>query len=286
MVENIPDDKLDEQVVRDYFSEFGTVLEVSMQTNRHLALVKFDDHAAAKRAWSSPKAVFDNRFVKVYWYKPPTKPETNGQQPSSATKEPFDLEAFERQQSEKQKLYEEKMRKRKEMEETRQALEKQREELLKKQQEEKAKLMQKLGQKAASTDAETNGHQEEKTTTTSGEENVSEKTKALRAQLAALEAEAKSLGIDPNTATESPQPTRGRGRGYYPSYRGRGWYAPRGRGYDPSYRGGYRGRGAFRGRGGVLRLDNRPKRVAVSGVEFDAEKDEALKQYLIVGAPS
>lgn len=286
VVENIPDDKLDEQVVRDYFSEFGTVLEVSLQANRHLALVKFDDHAAAKRAWSSPKAVFDNRFVKVYWYKPPTKPETNGaQRPASATKgEPFDREEFERHQSEAQRLYEEKMRKRKEMEEARQALEKQREELLKKQQEEKAKLMEKLGKKGASIEAETNGQHEEKTTTTppSGEEHVSEKTKALRAQLAALEAEAKSLGIDPNAATESPPPSRGRGRGY-PSYRGRGWYAPRGRGYDPSYRGGYRGRGAFRGRGGVLRLDNRPKRVAVSGVEFDAEKDEALKQYLIVG---
>ncbi|KAL1963148.1 hypothetical protein VTN77DRAFT_8691 [Rasamsonia byssochlamydoides] len=285
VVENIPEDKFDEQVIRDYFSEFGNIVEVTMQSYKHLALVKFDDHAAAKRAWSSPKAVFDNRFVKVYWYKPPNKTETNGTQrpPSGTTTKgpgglPIDKEEFERQQAEAQRQYEERMRKRKEMEEARLALEKQREELLKKQQEEKAKLMQKLGK---ATQDETNGHHDEKTETSGADDNVSEQTKKLRAQLAALEEEAKSLGIDPNAATESPYPSRGRGRGY-PGYRGRGWYAPRGRGYDPSYRGGYRGRGAFRGRGAsVLRLDNRPKRVAISGVEFDSEKDEALKQYLI-----
>ena len=39
-----------------------------------------------------------------------------------------------------------------------------------------------------------------------------------------------------------------------------------------------------RGGGGssVLRLDNRPKRVAVTGVVLNSEQDEALRQYLTV----
>lgn len=307
VVEQIPEDKCDEQTVRDFFSQYGNIVEVTMQPYKRLALVKYDSYAAAKRAWSSPKVIFDNRFVKVYWYKPTDKAEPNGgQRPPSTTPSGtthFDKEEFEKQQAEAQRAYEERMRKRKEMEEAKKALERQREELLKRQQEEKAKLIQKLAEKGNLKEAEellsqTNGHKEEeqqkqKSTSPAAadDSNVSEQTKQLRAQLAALEAEAKSLGIDPNSveSSTSSYPYRGRGRGGWPGSRGRGGYAPRGRGYDPYYRGGYygyRGRGApFRGRGGVLRLDNRPKRVAVSGVEFNSEKDEALRQYLIVSHP-
>lgn len=283
VVENIPDEKFNEQAIREYFAEFGNIEEVTMQGfKKQLALIRYDDHEAAKRAWSSPKAVFDNRFVKVYWYKPEkaAKTETNGAARKDFTDTPMiDREEIERRQAELQRQHEERMRKRQELEEARKALEKQREELLKRQQEEKAKLMAKLG-KPLDTETKKEPGQ--------GEETVSEQTKALRAELAALEEEAKSLGIDPNAS--SPPATRGRGRGYgYPGsyYRGRGGFPPRGRGYDPTYRGGFRGRGGFpRGRGGVLRLDNRPKRVAVSGVEFTPERDEALRQYLIVCLPS
>lgn len=284
VVEQIPEDKFNEESIREFFSQFGNIVEVTLQAPRHLALVKYDTYESAKAAWSSPKVIFDNRFVKVYWYKPRGKPDANGGQrhtPSTpmdteADATPFDKEEFERQQLEAQKAHEERMKKLKETEEARQALEKQREELLRKQQEEKARLLERLKEKGALNGAEElNGDKAE----SPADENVSEQTKQLRAQLAALEAEAKSLGIDPN----NPQPStsfRGRGRGA--PYRGRGGFPPRGRGYDPSFRGGFRGRGAFRGRGGVLRLDNRPKRVAVSGVEFDSSKDEALRQYLIV----
>lgn len=241
---------------------------------KSLAVIKFEDHEAARRAWSSPKAIFDNRFVKVYWHKSHHKPDSNGQAAGGDQDTPmFDREEFEKQQAEAQKLHEERMKKRKEAEEARLALEKQREELMKKQQEEKAKLLKRLGEgSGASAEAEENG------SAAAGDENASEQTKALRAQLAALEAEAKSLGIDPENGAQS---FRGRGRGL-------GGYRGRGRGFDPSFRGSYRGsfrgRGAPRGagRGGVLRLDNRPKRVAISGVDLNSEKDEALRQYLIV----
>ncbi|KAL5364526.1 hypothetical protein BJX96DRAFT_136214 [Aspergillus floccosus] len=280
VVEQIPEDKLDDANVREFFSQYGEIVDLSIQPHRKLALITYDSHAAAKKAWSSPKVIFDNRFVKVYWHKP--KSDKNGDQRAGShegkPEEPaFNQEEFEKQQEEAQKAYEEKMKKRKETEEAKQALEKQREELLKKQQEEKERLMRKLGGGAAS-----NGDQSPDGASQSlADDTASEQTKQLRAQLAALEAEAKSLGIDPSSA-EAGSPFyrgRGRGRGAF----GRGGFAPRGRGgYDPSYRGGYRGRGGVaRGRGGVLRLDNRPRRVAVSGVEFNPEKDEALRQFLI-----
>jgi hypothetical protein len=279
-VEQIPEDKFNDQAVREFFSEFGIIVEVTLKPYKHLALVKYDTYAEAKRAWSSPKVIFDNRFVKVYWFKPDPRADAGGpphQGEPAAAGTPFDEEEFQKQQAEKQKAFEEKLQKRKEAEEQRRQLEKQREELLKKQQEEKEKLMARLGKSTDSAEGSTagdapNGKQ-------ASDEKTSEQTKALRAQLAALEAEAKSLGIDPSASA------RGRGRGAG-GYRGRGgFYQSYGRGYDPSFsRGGFRGRGAPRGRGGVWRLDNRPKKVAVSGVEFDNARDEAFREYLLVSS--
>jgi hypothetical protein len=294
VVEQIPEEKFDEKIVRDFFSEFGNIVEVTMKPYKHLALVKYDTWAAARRAWASPKVIFENRFVKVYWFKPGIKTETNGAHPASSNsptdnrrdKKPFDQEEFEKHQAEAQKSYEDKLKKRKETEEARLALEKQKEDLLKRQQEEKTKLLQRLGGKGGSSD-ESNSlvqttNQENGKATSPVDDNASEQTKSLRAQLAALEAEAKSLGIDPSASEEPPFTQRGRGRGWGGYRSGRGFYTPRGRGHDPSIRGGYRGRGGPRGRGGVLRLDNRPKRVAVSGVEFNTARDEALRQFLVV----
>lgn len=268
VVEQIPEDKLDEAAIRDFFSQYGTITEVSIQAHKKLALITYDTHASAKQAWSSPKVIFDNRFVKVYWYKP--KPEKNGD--ATQTETPFNREEFEKQQEEAQKTHEEKQKKRQETEEAKQALDKQREELLQKHQEEKEKLSQRLG------GADTSNGTQPAGASAAVDDNANDQTKQLRAKLASLEAEATSLGLDPHNADTSAGGYRGRGRG---GYRGRG-FVPRGRGYNPSYR----GRGAPRGRGGVLRLDNRPRRVAVSGVEFNSDKDEALRQFLIVSRPS
>ena len=279
VVEQIPDDKLDEFTVRDFFSQYGDITDISLQPHRKLALITYGDHATAKAAWSSPKVIFDNRFVKVYWHKPKAdrdhdqRPGANGNREGS---QPFDAEEFQRQQEEAQKSYEEKHKQRQETEKAKQDLEKQREELLKKQEEEKQRLLQRLGGGTTSGSATPEGG----ATQSPSDENASEQTKQLRAQLAALEAEAKSLGLDPNNSPDTGSSFRGRGRGFG----GRGGFAPRGRGYDSSFRGSYRGRGGFpvRGRGGVLRLDNRPKRVAVSGIKPNSEQDEAFRQFLIV----
>ncbi|KAL3469410.1 hypothetical protein BJX99DRAFT_241365, partial [Aspergillus californicus] len=279
VVEQIPEDKFDDLTVREFFSQYGEITDLSLQPYKKLALITYGDHPAAKRAWSSPKVIFDNRFVKVYWHKPKGERSHDQHGNASETREepqPFDLEKFQEQQEEVQKAHEEKLKRRKETEEARQALEKQRDELLKKQQEERQRLLQKIGG-STSTSASPDGA----TAQSPNDENTSDQTKQLRAQLAALEAEAKVLGLDPSNSPDTNSSYRGRGRG---GYLGRGGFPPRGRGYDPSHRGSYRGRGGgfpARGRGGVLRLDNRPKRVAVSGIKPDSEQDEAFRQFLI-----
>ncbi|KAL4961933.1 CCCH zinc finger and RRM domain protein [Aspergillus stella-maris] len=274
VVEQIPDDKLDDFTVRDFFSQYGEIADISLQPHKKLALITYNDHATAKAAWSSPKVIFDNRFVKVYWHKPRGERNNDARNGSREEALAFDPEEFQRQQEEAQKVYEEKAKQRQETEKAKQNLEKQREELLKKQEEEKQRLLQRIGG-ATGTSSGSATPDGTGATQSPSDENASEQTKQLRAQLAALEAEAKSLGLDPNANSTS---FRGRGRG-------RGGFAPRGRGYDPSYRGSYRGRGGFNprggGRGGVLRLDNRPKRVAVTGIKPNSEQDEAFRQFLI-----
>lgn len=300
VVEQIPEEKFDEQSVRDFFTDFGKVVEVTMQPYKRLALVKYDDYAAARRAYDSPKVIFDNRFVKVYWYNPNSLPTpsataiatTSLPTTTKGEEQLFDREKFERDALAAQKKLEEKKAQMKEMEEKRQALEKQKEELAQKQAEEKRKLLEKLAAKGIvarvdtpMTDAPTNG------TNGADDSKVSAHTKALREKLAELEAEAKSLGLD-SALSDPPYAYRGRGRGRGRGGSYRGWegfasQASRGAGYE-SFRGSLRGRGPTFGgvRGsGKYNLDNRTKKVAVSGVDFAIpENDEALRQYLLVSS--
>lgn len=285
VVEQIPEEKFDEQSVKDFFSEFGSITEVTMQPYKRLALVKYDDYTSARRAYDSPKVIFDNRFVKVYWYKPstlPTPPVTARiSSESSKPKEdepPFDKEEFERNAMAAQKKLEEKKAQMKEMEAKRQILEKQKEELAQKQADEKRRLLEKLKAKGITgdttmTDSAING------TSNADDSKVSAHTKALRDKVAELEAEAKSLGLDSALSDHAPRGRgRGRGRG---SYRGWEGFAGHAGAFDSP-----RGRGGFRGRGGgKYNLDNRTKKVAVSGVEFNAEKDESLRSFLLVSHP-
>lgn len=296
VVEQIPEDRFNEQSVRDFFIAFGTVEEVTMQAYKRLALVKFSDYASARRAYDSPKVIFDNRFVKVYWYKPENAPTVSpssnvlGASVSSSSMEEqsYDREKYERDALAAQKKLEEKKRLIRDTEAKRQALEKQKEELALRQAEEKKRLLEKIAAKEKGAGANpTSGLQaaDKGAGSTNGtdDSNVSAQTKALRAQVAVLEAEAKSLGLD-TTLTEDNWAPRGRGRGRgRGSYRGWEGFAGRGSTFD-SPRGNIRGRGAFRGGrgGGGYNLDNRTKKVSVSGVELDSAKDEALRQYLLV----
>ncbi|KAH7160309.1 hypothetical protein B0J13DRAFT_540942 [Dactylonectria estremocensis] len=274
VIENIPEESFSEDVVREFFSQFGSVQEVSMQPYKHLAIVKYDKWGSANAAYKSPKVIFDNRFVKVFWYKDesenlPTSVPLNGGNwsgdPStlSEDQEPepeLDMEEFQQRQDEAQKQHQERELKRAELERRRLELEHQQQELLARHREENERLQAKLnGQSTESGDTPSSG------------------TDMLRAKLAQLEQEAKILGIDPDAEDDtgsSYQHHRG-------GYRGRG--GPRSRGFAP------RGRGSTRGRGGNMHaayaqysIDNRPKKLAVTGVDFTAaEKDEVLRHFLL-----
>ena len=235
VVEQIPEEKFDESSVRGFFSQFGNIEEVTMQPYKRLALVKYDDYMAARRAYESPKVIFDNRFVKVYWYKPGGIPtplaiaKVNAGSPSNAKDEeqPFDREKFERDAVAAQKKLEEKKAQMKNVEAKRQALEKQKEELAQKQAEEKGKLLERLAAKGVAPNGDTIMTDATNGTSRADDGKVSAHTKALREKVAELEAEAKSLGLDSALSDYPYSHSRGRGRGRVRgSYRGTSFRIP------------------------------------------------------------
>lgn len=322
VVENIPEDKLSESTIKDFFSSFGTVDNVEIHQQKNLAILKFTQWDMAKAAYDSPAPIFDNRFVKVFWCKPPdhdadpasangfdsrrySTPRSEHQPREEEVK--IDIEEFKRKQEELQKAHEEKMAKKKANEEAAKQLQKRAEELAKLQQEEKRKLMERLAKKHAASVAASSPRATPGPATASSSTNPSNgsnsvanpqkaktdaATAALKAQLEALQAEAQALGIDQNESEEAfnLEGFRGRGRGrgrFAASYAGRGAYVPRGRGtYPPTT---YRGRGTYAPRGGrggmpvgTMKLDNRTKRVAVTAPNLKGDKEEEFRHYLIV----
>ncbi|GJC77942.1 putative RNA-binding protein [Colletotrichum liriopes] len=266
VVENIPEEFFSEEEVRRFFSEFGNIEQVILQPYKRLATVKYDTWDAANAAYRSPKVIFDNRFVRVFWFVDPSEQAAaRAANASGEDQEPeIDLEEFMKKQEEAQRQHEEKMQKKAELDKQRHELEQRQRELLAQHREVQQKLQAKLASKNGDMESAEDGSL----------------NSALRAQLAALEDEAKLLGLDPS-ATDEPTTwhasTRGRGRG-------RGGFAPRGRGFAPRGRGSYRGgyRGDVHAAYAAYSLDNRPKTVSVTGVDFtSSEKDEVLRQYLL-----
>jgi len=286
VVESIPEEYFDESNVRQHFSQFGNIVDISMRPYKHLAIVTYDSWAPANAAYRSPQVIFNNRFVKVFWYNEDAdKAETmkldrteNGRGLDGQATEPeepeFSLEEFIRKQEEAQKIYEEKRQKREELAKQKEELDRRQQDLVAKQLEVRAKLEAKLSQ-GQSPDGAVNGSPNKST------------ADALRAQLKKLEAEARILGVDAIRDDEEladgvvPHFSGQRGRG---GLRSRGGY--RG-GYHGSFKGGYGG-GAFNDvheAYAAYTLDNRPKKVAITGVDFtEADKDEKLKHFLLVGS--
>ncbi|EWC43382.1 hypothetical protein DRE_07709 [Drechslerella stenobrocha 248] len=279
VVECIPDEKLDEQSVRGYFSTFGAIESVEVKLPKKLAILKFENHEDAKKAHGSPDPIFNNRFVKVYWMK---SEEGNGQhqhqhqQSNDAQQRPeemeIDMEDFQRKQTEAQKAYEEKQAKKKEIDDQAKQLEDLQADLLRRQEEEKKKLLAKLAKKHAAKNT-ANGAASQPEPSDKGVKDAHQ-TAALKAQLEALEAEATSLGIDHSKPDEAlpdfhSSAPYNRGRG---SLRARGGFGP------------YSTRAAYIPRGAAtmskkLTLDNRTKTVMVNGVSDDGI--EALQQFML-----
>jgi len=315
VVENIPDDKLTDATIKQFFSTFGTVDNVEIHQQKNLAILTFTTWDMAKAAYDSPAPIFDNRFVKVFWCKLPGADEsgspatTHGfggprrfsapryEDEAMEEKEKIDIEEVKKKQEELQKAHEEKMVKKKAHEDAAKELQKRQEELMKLQAEEKRKLMEKLAKKHASTASSgsptTPGSATPSSTNGAKKSKAEDTTAILKAQLEALQAEALALGIDQNAQEDMFDLEGFRGEGFRGRGRGRGGYVPRGRGgYIPRAHGfssTFRGRGAYvpRGRGYTpaytpLRLDNRTKRVSVTIPDMQGDKEEEIRHHLIV----
>jgi hypothetical protein len=272
VVEPIPKEHCSEDNVRGFFSEFGTVVDIEMDTHKRLAIVKFEDNAAAAGAYTSSKAIFENRFVKVYWYNPtdfersPAMQDYNDTVMKDATdeEEKLDPEEIAKRQAEAQQAFEERRRRAEEAEAKAAEIERK----LKEKNEEMEQIRKQL--------AELSG----------------DKADEFSQTLADLQAEADSL-----FAKHEPSTSAGRGhtqiRGGYlgrgrdrgaPFYAHGGYLPPRGRGYTP-FGGAYRGRANFTPaprRNPNKKLDNRPRRFAITGIVPGTPKDEALRQHLLV----
>jgi RNA recognition motif-containing protein len=271
VVEQIPEEHFNEDAVRSFFSQFGHIASVEMQAYKRLAIVKYNDHFAACRAYDSPKVIFDNRFVKVYWLKSdsPTEPPVNrrstnvNNETDTAQHLPYDqdeemlvAEEIEKRQAEAQIAWEQRQKK---IQEAAAKLEDVQEKIKAKEDE-----IRELRKKVAEKD---------------GVEFVDEsQDTSLMEQLKSLQAEALDLGLNSQGQGDTFM-TRGRGRGGY-----RGRFPTRARGVP--FWGSHRGHGApyipAGARTGVKRLDNRTKRLAVTGIEAGSLKDEALRQHLLV----
>ncbi len=291
VVEQIPEECFEDVTVRDFFSQYGKVLGVTMKPYKRLAIVQYETHGAAKRAWESPKAVFDNRFVKVYWYRPelenakvvPDDVSTSKDADPTMITDAVDEEAFKELQNEKQRAYEERMRTKRAMEDARQDLIRRREEMAK----EREALVTKLAIAESHELGQSNTNGTKSLWDGMAADSPDPKIRALRDQLARMQDEARSLGIDPDAPSTDPlySPSTVKRGGYGGPVRGgfaaraayRGYGAPRGN---------YRGYGFVRGRDpSVRKLDNRPKGIVMSGVDFDTVKEENLRSYLTLIGP-
>ncbi|ROW05779.1 hypothetical protein VMCG_05241 [Cytospora schulzeri] len=270
VVESIPEENFEEDQIRGFFSQFGNIEEVTMMPYKRLAIVKYDNWGSANAAYKSPKVIFDNRFVKVFWYKEEKHADlANGGGSANGTKNGVSATGTPGDESAEAKPDEIDMEESKELQARQEA--------------EKQRLLAKIASSRKNSTA-TGDDASPAAETKDG--NPSSKTDALKATLAKLQEEANAMGIDPDAvkqededamiSTYVPGYSRG-GRGGY--FRGRGGYAPR-----ASFRGAARGgRGNIHTAYAAFSLDNRPRKVAVSGVDFSTpEKDEALRRHLFV----
>ncbi|CAE6429643.1 unnamed protein product [Rhizoctonia solani] len=303
VVEKIPQERLSLEELNNWFKRFGTVTNVAIDAPSAKALISFSTHDEARDAWRSEDAVFGNRFVKLYWHRPmgnhgqagakllaasapiinnlsstpkadsaPPKPTPTPPQPAAI--DPLQ-QKFERLMAE-QKVLMVKLTSAKPDE--KQSIKTRLRELITELQEVSAAMkngsattsapVSKPVSNQSSAPTQTNGAatkkqqqldndldmmatepQESKDT---GSEGVNPE---LQAQLKKLRDEAASLGLNTETTPAYSTPT----------------YRP----YNP------RGRGAWRGRGrgapprGSMKLDNRPRTLAVKGLPDKPDAKES-----------
>lgn len=162
-VEKIPTEFCQISTVNDFFAKFGTITNISVVPHMQKAVIQYSTRAEAESAYSSPDAIFDNRFVKVYWAKEDTSGATGagagsgaGGVPDAAApnvNEP-DPELVKARAAELAKEKEEKQRKHQEHMKRVLEIQKKKESLLQQQIDEQKRLLAKLTDSAGMSKAE------------------------------------------------------------------------------------------------------------------------------------
>lgn len=70
VVTDIPVAHLSLESINDHFKRFGTVTNVAIESRDRKALVAFSSNNEAYSAWKSDEPIFGSRHVKVLWHKP------------------------------------------------------------------------------------------------------------------------------------------------------------------------------------------------------------------------
>jgi len=139
-----------ENSLRKWFSQFGD-LKIQIDRSQNRAILTFSDHDSATKAWTDPRPVFNNRFVRIWWKKSDTEV------PSEAPKDDVDIEEEKEKALKAQREYEERLRKKAELEKQKEELDRKAAQLLEKQNAEKERLMEKIRRAQEKAKAKVNG---------------------------------------------------------------------------------------------------------------------------------
>ncbi|KAI8912828.1 hypothetical protein EDD86DRAFT_117787 [Gorgonomyces haynaldii] len=66
-VQNIPQENCTYEQIHDYFTQFGNIINLSVDPERRTCVIQYSSSEEADKCYNSPKVIFDNRFVKVFW---------------------------------------------------------------------------------------------------------------------------------------------------------------------------------------------------------------------------
>jgi RNA-binding protein 26 len=148
VVENIPQEHCVIDKVNEYFKQFGTITNISLQPENSKAVIQYSNHTEADAAYSSPDVIFNNRFVKVYWQKAESKGQetvvTPPQKPTPPKSYEPSPEVVAAKAAEFAKLKEHKQKQQQARLQTMLELQKSKEQLIQKQIQEQKILMEKL----------------------------------------------------------------------------------------------------------------------------------------------
>ena len=67
VVDRIPYEHCSISAINDYFQKFGSLVNVTVNPEQRRARIQYSTTDEAMKAYHSSEAIFDNRFVKLYW---------------------------------------------------------------------------------------------------------------------------------------------------------------------------------------------------------------------------